>query len=55
MLEEPGVLSEGLVLDDGLILGEDSRWEGLVVAEGVTLGAFVVSGCLADVVGTDEL
>jgi hypothetical protein len=55
VLEEIGALSEGFVLDDGLILGKDSLWEGLVEAEGVTLGAFVVSDCLADVVGTDEL
>ena len=55
MLEELGALSEGFVLDDGLVLAEGSLWEGLVVAEGVTLGAFVVSDCLADFVGIDEL
>ena len=55
MLEELGALSKGFVLDEGLVLAEGSLWEGSVEAEGVTLGAFVVSDCLADVVGTDEL
>ena len=55
MLEELGALSEGLLLDDGLVLAEGSLWEGLVEAEGVMLGAFVVSDGLADVVGIDEL
>lgn len=55
VLAELGALSEGFVLDDGLVVAGDSVWEGLVEVEGVTLGAFVVSDGLADVVGTDEL
>lgn len=55
VLAELGALSEGFGLDDGLVLAGGSLWVGLVEAEGVTLGAFVVSDCLADVVGADEL
>ena len=55
VLAELEALSEGFGLDEGLLLAGDSLWEGLVEAEGVMLGAFVVSECLADVVGTDEL
>ena len=55
LLAELGALSEGFVLDAGLVLAGGSLWVGLVEAEGVTLGAFVVSDGSAEVLGADEL
>ena len=55
VLAELGALSEGFVLDDGLVLAGGSLWEGLVEAEGVTLGAFDVSDGSAEVLGGDEV
>lgn len=55
LLEEVGALSEGFVLANGLVLAEDTLWGDLVEAEGVTLGAFVVSDRSVDVVATGEL
>ena len=39
----------------GSLLAGGSLWVGLVEAEGVTLGAFVVSDGSAEVLGADEL
>ena len=43
------------MLADGLVLEEGAPWEVLVEAEGVTIGAFVVSDRSVDVATTDEL